>query len=246
MGGTHSGHRERLRTRAVREGLESFQPHEVLELLLTQAIPQRDVNPLAHSLIDAFGSVDGALGATVEELCRVPGVGERTAKWLRAMGELTEAYAAHDPAPAGEIQNFAQAAAHLEKRRFAGREAHLLLCMGGSGRLLHTAALEAGPGGFPGVREAVATALRCRASSVCSAHVLAAGSAMRAEEEKRYARHLSEALALIDIGHMDHILVSGGRAVSLQRASSFADDREEALAAERPFAAPESPRRGRK
>ena len=51
----HEGHRKRLRQRARATQLEGFQPHEVLELLLTYAIPRQDVNPLAHALIDRFG-----------------------------------------------------------------------------------------------------------------------------------------------------------------------------------------------
>ena len=78
----HVGHRKRLRERAVRTDLEGFQPHEVLELLLSETIPRKDVNPLAHALIDRFGSFSGVLNAGREELLQVPGVGERTADHL--------------------------------------------------------------------------------------------------------------------------------------------------------------------
>ena len=57
----HEGHRKRLRQRARATQLEGFQPHEVLDLLLTYAIPRQDVNPLAHALIDRFGSLSGVL-----------------------------------------------------------------------------------------------------------------------------------------------------------------------------------------
>ena len=88
----HDGHRKRLRERAARTGLEGFQPHEVLELLLSETIPRKDVNPLAHALIDRFGSFSGVLNAGREELMQVPGVGERK---LRQYGPdfLTEIHA---------------------------------------------------------------------------------------------------------------------------------------------------------
>ena len=70
----HEGHRKRLRERAAQTGLEGFQPHEVLELLLSETIPRKDVNPLAHALIDRFGSFSGVLNAAREELLQVPGV----------------------------------------------------------------------------------------------------------------------------------------------------------------------------
>ncbi len=88
----HKGHRSRLRERAMREGLDSFDPHQVLELLLFYAIPRQDVSEIAHSLIHKFGSVKGVLGASVEELSEIKGVGVRVAEWLCSIGELIESY----------------------------------------------------------------------------------------------------------------------------------------------------------
>ena len=59
----HSGHRQRMRERFVKQGLEGFAPHEILELLLFYAIPQKNVNPIAHQLINRFGSLYGVLNA---------------------------------------------------------------------------------------------------------------------------------------------------------------------------------------
>ena len=64
----HSGHRERIRNRLRNEGLSSFSEHEVLELLLTYAIPRQDVNPLAHELIARFGRLSNVLEADEKEL----------------------------------------------------------------------------------------------------------------------------------------------------------------------------------
>ena len=61
----HAGHRKRLRERYRRSGLDDFASHEVMELLLTYAIPRVDVNRQAHALIERFGSVADALDATV-------------------------------------------------------------------------------------------------------------------------------------------------------------------------------------
>ena len=78
----HQGHRERMKQRFLKEGLDGFADHEVLELLLFYAIPQRDTNDLAHRLIDRFGSLDAVLDAPREELLSVKGVGENTATLL--------------------------------------------------------------------------------------------------------------------------------------------------------------------
>ena len=90
--GIHAGHRERLRERFRREGLEGFSEHEVLELLLMYAIPQKDVNPLAHTLIKHFGSLAGVLDAHESELTNVPGIGKNAALLLTLMPKLFGVY----------------------------------------------------------------------------------------------------------------------------------------------------------
>ena len=59
----HTGHRQRMKEEFRTRGTEGWPDHKILELLLFYAIPQGDVNPLAHELIDRFGSLDGALDA---------------------------------------------------------------------------------------------------------------------------------------------------------------------------------------
>ena len=82
MAGEHAGHRQRMRERFLTGGLEGFADHEVLELMLFYAIPQRNVNPLAHRLLDRFGTLHAVLEAPVEELMKVEGVGQYAALLL--------------------------------------------------------------------------------------------------------------------------------------------------------------------
>ena len=83
----HAGHRARLREQFLNSDPATFPDHILLELLLSYAIPRRDVNPLAHRLIKAFGSFSAVVGATSEELAMVPGVGKETATLLRVVFE---------------------------------------------------------------------------------------------------------------------------------------------------------------
>jgi DNA repair protein RadC len=65
MGGEnlHTGHRERLRKHFQEEGLDTFEDHQILELLLFHVIPRGDTNPIAHRLIKKFGSFSAVLEA---------------------------------------------------------------------------------------------------------------------------------------------------------------------------------------
>ena len=81
------GHRDRLRERAMGGGPAALPDYEVLELLLFRSRPRGDVKPLAKQLLARFGSFSGVLGATVEELKTVAGVGEVLALDLKLLQE---------------------------------------------------------------------------------------------------------------------------------------------------------------
>ena len=81
----HEGHRQRMLER-LESAEGSLQEHELLEILLFNAIPRKNTNELAHRLLSTFGSLRAVLGAEMAELKAVPGVGESTAAYLRIIG----------------------------------------------------------------------------------------------------------------------------------------------------------------
>jgi DNA repair protein RadC len=78
----HVGHRERLRKRFLEEGLDIFEDHQILELLLFHVIPRGDTNPIAHRLIKRFGSLSAVLEADPKDVASVEGIGEKAAAFL--------------------------------------------------------------------------------------------------------------------------------------------------------------------
>ena len=86
--GIHDGHREKMRQRFLKSGLDSFADHEALELLLYYAIPRRDTNPIAHALMERYGSLSAVLTAPVEDLKKVEGIGESAAVLLKLAPQL--------------------------------------------------------------------------------------------------------------------------------------------------------------
>ncbi len=78
-----SGHRARLRKRLLEGGAEALADHEVVEYLLTTAIPRRDTKPLARSLVRRFGSLAGVLNADAKALAAHPGMGETSAAAMK-------------------------------------------------------------------------------------------------------------------------------------------------------------------
>ena len=88
----HTGHRQRMRSKLEIHGARIFDTYEILEMLLYFVIPYKDTNPVAKELLNKFGSLDGVLTATAEELNAVSGIGERASELLRVIGELTLPY----------------------------------------------------------------------------------------------------------------------------------------------------------
>ncbi|NLA52728.1 MAG: hypothetical protein GX858_00005, partial [Clostridiales bacterium] len=88
----HLGHRQRLRERFDRAGLDGFAPHEALELLLCYAIRRRDTRPISKALLARFGSISRVLTASKDDLCEVSGIGHSAAGLIYLMLPLMRLY----------------------------------------------------------------------------------------------------------------------------------------------------------
>lgn len=88
----HEGHRERVRERIRTGGIESLADHEILEYLLFMATPRKDVNGLAHELIEKFGGLGGVFDATEKDLLSIPGVTKAAALFLSNFGGIYSRY----------------------------------------------------------------------------------------------------------------------------------------------------------
>lgn len=105
----HEGHRQRMYERLI-AGDDLFS-HELLEILLFSALPRVNTNDIAHSLLDAFGTLSGVLSADFDSLMTVPGVGKKTALYLKSVGEVMRRVDDNDVGCAvfsnyGDIENF--------------------------------------------------------------------------------------------------------------------------------------------
>lgn len=112
-GVNHEGHRSRLKTALRVNGIMSLAPHEVIELILYACLPRGDVNPLAHRLLDHFGSVGALLNADTAEIINA-GAGEHTASVINALGACVREYKAAVPCPLKTIGTRAEALEILE------------------------------------------------------------------------------------------------------------------------------------
>ncbi len=215
--GVHDKHRQRLIARFLQEGLDGFAEHQILELLLFFGIVQKDTNPLAHVLIDNFGSVSGALDAPYEELLTIKGIGPNTAALLKLMPQLARVY------QQGKQQeiclNSSEKSGQFLLPRYIGRteETVFLVCLDSKCRVLGTTLLHRGSvnSAEVNVRAIVANALKHNAAGVILAHNHPGGIALPSEDDLRTTHTLHTALKPVGIQLIDHIIVADADFVSL-------------------------------
>ena len=86
----HDGHRERLRGKADRYGIECLEQHEQLELLLGYCLKRVNTNEMAHELLDKAGSMHGVFSLSASEIKKIKGLGEHASFFLRLIGFIIE------------------------------------------------------------------------------------------------------------------------------------------------------------
>ena len=216
----HAGHRQRLRERFRTQGLSGFAEHEALELLLTYAIPHKDVNPTAHALLNRFGTLAAVLEADAGELMRVPGVGENAATLIALMPELFGRYQRSLLGERPVITTFREAVSYCLSLFYGAREEEIyLICLDQGGRVLHPALLRRGTIDsvtlYP--REVVELALRHRAHAVLLAHNHPSGHAHASQADQSVTQMIAQALSVVGVRLVDHLVISGQSACSVTR-----------------------------
>lgn len=220
----HEGHRGRLRQQFLNGGLDSFSDIQVLELLLTYAIARKDVNPLAHTLLNRFGSLSAVLDAPVPELQKVDGVGENTALLLHLIPKLLRRYSI-DQNPTNMIVDTTEKAGNYLASFFFGvrQECVYLLCLDAKCKILDCRMLFEGSINTVeiSVRKVVESALYRGATSVILAHNHVSGIALPSKEDEDTTRTLYMALQTVNILLADHIVVADGDFVSMADSGFF-------------------------
>jgi DNA repair protein RadC len=217
----HHGHRERLRARFLEDGLDSFQDHQVLELLLFHVISRGDTNPIAHRLMQRFGSLSAVLEADPKDIASVEGVGTRAATFLSLIPQVTRRYF-HDRVSRDNPRlASSEAVTDYVSPLMAGRpeEVFYVLCLDSHCRVLYPALIGQGTVKDAHVepRHVVEEALRHRASSVVLAHNHPGGAAKPSNADHRLTALLVQVLGAMGIPVVDHVIVAGDQAYSFAR-----------------------------
>ncbi len=204
----HQGHRERLRNRFIREGLDHFEQHNMLELLLFYSIPQRDTNEIAHRLLNRFGTISDVFSAPVEELETVEGVGHHSALLISSVQQISDIYR-RDKTERRKIVGLESIAVYCASRcTYQSETEMLLVCADNTQTMLNSHVLEIQPtdGQNMDVRRMMQIILGSNATAVVAA-IRRSGKSKPTKEDRLLAGKMARSLGTINVRLLDFIVV---------------------------------------
>ena len=223
----HDGHRQRLKERFRKEGLDGFTEIQALELLLFYALPRQDTNPIAHRLLERFGTFADVLDAPIEKLTKVEGVGEHAAIFLKSVQALSRYYDLSKIRQERCLQTIDECGKYLipffKNRR---NETIFLLSLDAKLKVLDCQQVGEGSINYASVpvRRVVEMALEAGATSVVLAHNHPSGIAIPSPDDVQTTKRVARALSAVEIVLVDHIVVAEDDYVSMVQTGYRFDD----------------------
>lgn len=221
-----TGHRARLRERFERGGLEAFAEHEVVELLLTLALPRRDVKPLAKTLVARFGNLRGILEAPIEAVREVEGVGEVAPVALRIIKAAAELYLRESAEGEVVLDNYARLEAFW-RARLGGLtyEVMEVAYLDKAYRLMPRGVERLAEGAVDSAsfsqQQLFKRALQKGARFIVLAHNHPTGDLTPSAEDRELTVRVAGAAKAVEIELLDHWIVGQGGCFSFRRAGEL-------------------------
>lgn len=206
----YHGHRKRLRERFLIAGLPGFQDYEVLELLLTFAIPRQDVKPMAKALLKTFGSLRQVFDSSVEELQEVPGVGANAAVLIRFLKDAGTLYLKEKIHKLPVLNSPTQLIDYC-RHALAGQRNELfqVVYLNAQNEVIDVGTVAEGTVDHTAVyaRKIVEGALRHNAVGLVLVHNHPGGAAAASEADRWLTDSLAQAAKPVGISIYDHIII---------------------------------------
>lgn len=206
----HAGHRERMRSRFLKKGINGFNDHEILEFLLYYVYSQKNTNPIGHELIKKFNTLESVFSATYEELCSVDGVGPAGAVLIMMISQLRNRIGI-STAPKIRLANQSDAGEFcLSQLKDLTVERMILISLKSTKDVIAVDIIsEGGPNSSSvDVRKIVETAMLRKASAVIIAHNHPGDSTHPSASDIAVTAKIISVLEGIDIDVIDHIICS--------------------------------------
>jgi len=220
---SHADHRKRMRDKFEAMGEVAFNDYEIMEMLLFNVIPRCDVSPIAHALIDGFGSMEKVLEAPKEVLMTVRGMGEKSASYIKLLSALYNR--AYRSANSNIYVNDGGAAAEyvLDKQFFAEdtEESLYIMVLDDQNRLLSfTPVAEGWQDSVEGYTRSIAkTCFQMGGNRYILIHNHPSGVALPSSTDMRSSLVTENSLTAMGLTMLDCIIIADGDYVSLAQSN---------------------------
>ena len=221
----HKGHRQRMWKKYLDHGIECFEEHELLEILLFSCYTRRNTNDIAHALIERFGSLESVMNASVNELCEVENVGPSAAANICFISDLAKKMSSKMPDNV-RLSNSEEMREYCTKLLIGSKiEMSYVLYLDQSSVLLAQQRLAKGTAVAVefDVRTIAEKAIKLNCRNVVLVHNHPGGISIASSADVATTRRVSNALLNLGISVTDHIIVAGDDSYSMRRAKLLPD-----------------------
>ena len=207
----HQGHRDRMRERVTSQGIANMPEHEVLEFLLYPLIPLKDTNPIAHDLIDRFGSLENVFDASPKVLLEVKNMTRNAALYLSAFPQIIKKYNMQKFGEKPMLDTVGHAVDYLRQLFLGDKdEAIYMLILNAKGMLLSSC--KVGEGNISAcqlnTREFILRTADSQGNCIMIAHNHPSGSPLPSYDDCEFTRWLISLAEVLGIALIDHIIVA--------------------------------------
>ena len=207
----HDGHRDRLRKKFSENGPETLENHELIELLLYYCIYRRNTNPIAHAMMEHFGSLENVLSASPKELAKFDYMTEKSAVLFNLVLELNRRCGLEREMDVYCYDTLEKVGNFLTSLFYGKTTENLYLLMfDGKMRMLDCVHISEGSVNSTraDIRKIVECAITAKASNVIVAHNHPGGLVIPSKEDIMLTRDIENLLDIIDIRMLTHIIVA--------------------------------------
>lgn len=215
----YKDHRQRLKKKFIESGTDAFHDYEALELLLTYAIPQKDLKPLAKDLLREYGSIKGVIDADISSLEKINGISAHTAILIKLVKEIGALYLKEKAKEKPQITCTKELLNYC-KTYMGGLkdEQFCVIYLDAQNRITDIEAIEEGIVNQAVVypRKVLENALKQKASAIIMVHNHPSGHVKPSDADIRLTKTIQETAKVLDILVHDHVIIGENRFFSFR------------------------------
>ena len=219
----YKDHRQRLKKKFTDSGIGAFHDYEVLELLLSYAIPQKDVKPLAKDLLKKFGALKGVMDAEQQELESITGMGAHSAVLIKLAKELGALYLKEKAKEKPQITCTKELLDYCKTRMGGLKDEQFhIMYMDAQNKIIEIETIQEGIVNQAVVypRKVLENALVQKASAIILVHNHPSGYVKPSDADIRLTRTIQETAKILDILVHDHVIIGENRFFSFREEGS--------------------------